>query len=184
MENNIRAMTLAEWIAGAARGLHTFACVAVRSGVGAGVIMNGRLRGGDHGFCGEIGYSPMGAGNAVPARNLQQTISESALGIDAEAEDFQIPEATARRCGEALGAALASMASFIDPEAFVLAGSVLKPLGPVWPHVVASFRRHTFPELVERVQLLPARLGAYAAAQGAAHRAFHELFPVATAASA
>ncbi len=34
MVNNIRAMTLAEWTSGAAKGLKTFACVAVRSGVG------------------------------------------------------------------------------------------------------------------------------------------------------
>ena len=37
MENNIRAMTLAEWTLGAARGLSSFVCMAVRSGVGAGV---------------------------------------------------------------------------------------------------------------------------------------------------
>jgi predicted NBD/HSP70 family sugar kinase len=183
MENNIRAMALAEWVAGAARGLHTFACVAVRSGVGAGMIINGRLRGGDHGFCGEIGYSPIANGGSV-WKNLQQMVSESALGVDAEAEGFEIPDAVAKRCGEVLGTHLVSMAAFVDPEAFVLAGSVLNPMGKVWPHVVSTFRRQAFPELVERVQLLPARLGAFAAAQGAAHRAMYELFPVATAVTA
>src|SRR5437868_9211130 len=50
MDNNIRAMTLAEWVGGAAKGLNSFVCIAVRSGVGAGVVLNGRLRGGSHGF--------------------------------------------------------------------------------------------------------------------------------------
>jgi predicted NBD/HSP70 family sugar kinase len=46
MDNNIRAMTLAEWVGGAAKGLNSFVCVAIRSGVGAGLVFNGRLRGG------------------------------------------------------------------------------------------------------------------------------------------
>lgn len=184
MENNIRALTLAEWVAGAARGLNTFACVAVRSGVGAGMVVNGRLRAGNHGFCGEIGYMVLPtSGHGSSWKNLQQTVSESALGIDAEADGFEIPEATARRVGELIGGQVASMAAFLDPEAVVLAGGMLNPLGPVWPHVIAMFRRHAFPELSERVQVLPARLGPFGAAQGAAHRALYELFPVAPAAA-
>src|SRR5205823_5116160 len=88
MDNNIRAMTLAEWVGGAAKGLSTFMCVAVRSGVGAGLVLNGRLRGGSHGFGGEIGYmlAPTGNGNGNGWKSLQQFVSESALGIDIEAD--------------------------------------------------------------------------------------------------
>ena len=49
--------------------------------------------------------------------------------------------------------------------------------------MVATFRDHALPELAERVHLLPAQLGPFAAAQGAAHRAMYELFPVVAAAS-
>jgi predicted NBD/HSP70 family sugar kinase len=180
MENNIRAMTLAEWCGGAAKGLNTFICMAVRSGVGAGVVLNGRLRGGAHGFCGETGYMVVPTGGpSAQWKQLQQVVSETALGIDAEAEGFDVSDATARRCGELLGAQLASMSALIDPEAFVLAGGLLQTTGRVWPHVVESFRRLALRELAERVHLLPAQLGAFAAAQGAAHRAMYELFPVA-----
>jgi len=63
----------------------------------------------------------------------------------------------------------------------VLGGSVLHPEGQVWPHVISAFRATALRELVERVQLLPARLGPFAAAQGAAYRCVYELFPVAAA---
>jgi glucokinase len=179
MENNIRAMTLAEWTGGAARGLSSFACVAVRSGVGAGIVLDGRLRPGVHGFCGEIGYMPVpDPGPAAEWKNLQQTVSESALGVDAEAREFDLSEPVARRAGEIVGAQLASMATLLDPEAFVLAGGVLNPEGPVWPHALDAFRATALPELADRVQVLPAQLGPFAAAVGAAHRCLYELFPV------
>jgi glucokinase len=183
MENNIRAMTLAEWTLGAARGMNSFVCMAVRSGVGAGVVLNGRLLSGSHGLCGETGYMVLPtSGNASRWKNLQQTVSESAMGIDIEAAGFGIPPRVARRAGELIGSQLASIAALLDPEAIVLGGSVLNVDGPVWPHVLSAFRETALHELVEQVQLLPARLGPFAAAQGAAYRCLYELFPVAAAA--
>jgi glucokinase len=183
MENNIRAMTLAEWTLGAARGMSSFVCMAVRSGVGAGVVLNGRLLSGSHGFCGETGYMVLPTrGNASRWKNLQQTVSESAMGIDIEAAGFGISPRVARRAGELIGSQLASIAALLDPEAIILGGSVLNAEGPVWPHVLSAFRETALHELVERVQLLPARLGPFAAAQGAAYRCLYELFPVTAAA--
>ena len=183
MENNIRAMTLAEWTLGAARGMNSFVCMAVRSGVGAGVVLNGRLLSGSHGMCGETGYMVLPtSGSASRWKNLQQTVSESAMGIDIEAAGFGIPPRVARRAGELIGSQLASIAALIDPEAIILGGSVLNVEGPVWPHVLSAFRATALRELVEQVQLLPARLGPFAAAQGAAYRCLYELFPVAAAA--
>ena len=183
MDNNIRAMTLAEWIGGAAKGLNTFVCVAVRSGVGAGLVMNGRLRGGSHGFGGEMGYMLVPSSSGNTWKSLQQLVSESALGIDIEADGFSgLSDSAAKRCGELIGTTLASIAAFLDPEAFILAGGMLNPQGPVWPHVFETFRRYALRELTERVHLLPARLGPFAAAQGVAYRALYEqLFPVTTA---
>jgi N-acetylglucosamine repressor len=180
MENNIRAMTLAEWVNGAGKGMHTFICVAVRSGVGAGLIINGRLRAGKHGLCGEAGYMVLPSGDdSSKWRNLQQTISESALEIDIETDRWVLNEQTARRCGELLGSQLASMAAIIDPEAMVLAGEMLQPAGPVWPHVIRTFNEHALAELAQHVRILPAQLGPFAAALGVAHRALYEIFPMA-----
>lgn len=181
MENNIRAMTMAEWVSGAAKGMHTFVCMAVRSGVGAGLIINGRLRAGKHGMCGETGYMVLPIGeDATQWKNLQSTISESAIGIDIETNGSQLNDALAKRCGELLGSQLASIAALIDPEAIVLAGGMLHPASPVWAHVVRTFHEHALAELAEHVRILPAQLGPFAAALGAAHLVLYEMFPMTT----
>jgi len=181
MENNIRAMTLAEWTSGAARGLKSFACMAVRSGVGAGVVLDGRLIAGQHGFCGETGYMVIPAGpRAAQWKSLQQTVSETALGLDVESDGMAMPQSAARRAGEILGSQLASIAALLDPQAIVLAGGMLNPDGPVWPHVVATYKRTALAELAREVPLVPAQLGPFAAAQGAAYRCLYELFPLIT----
>jgi predicted NBD/HSP70 family sugar kinase len=185
MENNIRAMTLAEWVSGAAKGLRTFVCIAVRSGVGAGIVLDGRLIAGSHGFCGETGYMVIPS-NAPAAqwKSLQQTVSETAMGLDVEADGFdEISKSAARRSGEILGSQIASIATVLDPEAIVLAGGILNPEGPVWPHVLRTYSKTALSELVKHVPILPAQLGPFAAAQGAAYRCLYELFPVAASAT-
>jgi len=155
--------------------------MAIRSGVGAGVVVNGRLLTGTHGFCGEVGYMVVPTGGAASTwKNLQQTVSESAMGVDAESKEFKMPDAAAKRAGELIGSQLASIAAILDPEAIVLAGGMLNPDGPVWLHAVSAFRQTALAELVERVRILPAQLGPFAAAVGAAHRCVYELFPVAS----
>jgi len=179
MENNIRAMTLAEWTIGAAKGLRTFACMAVRSGVGAGIVIDGRLIAGEHGFCGETGYMVIPTSAPVSRwKSLQQTVSETALGLDVESSGYEISESVARRSGDILGSQIASLAALLDPQAIVLAGGMLSPDGIVWPHVVRTYRQTALAELVQKVPLLPAQLGPFAAAQGAAYRCLYELFPV------
>lgn len=56
---------------------------------------------------------------------------------------------------------------------------MLRPDGPVWPHVLRAFRETALREIGERVRLVPAQLGPFAAAQGAAYRCLYELFPAA-----
>ena len=51
--------------------------------------------------------------------------------------------------------------------------------GPVWPHLLRTYRQTALAELAEKVPLVPAQLGPFAAAQGAAFRCLYELFPVA-----
>lgn len=178
MENNIRALTLAEWMNGAGRHLDTFLCVAVRSGIGAGIVINGKLYVGHHGLSAEPGYMPVPIGSdASEWKPLQRIVSETALGVDAEAADFTLSPAQAKRSGELLGAQLASMASLLDPQAVILAGALVQPDRPLWDHIQRTFRRQVVPDLADRVQLIPAQLGPYAAALGAAHRCFEMLYP-------
>jgi glucokinase len=55
--NDVRAITLGEWAFGAGRGVDTVACYAIGTGIGGGLIINGRLHLGLDGTAGELGHT-------------------------------------------------------------------------------------------------------------------------------
>jgi glucokinase len=58
LENNIRAMALAERWFGGTREVENFVCLGIRSGIGAGVVLGGKLHRGLGNMAGEIGGWP------------------------------------------------------------------------------------------------------------------------------
>jgi glucokinase len=99
--NDVRAMTLAEWTFGAGRGVDTIACYAVGTGIGGGVIVNGRLHLGISGSAGELGHQvvelnglpcncggrgcleTVASGPAIAARGAQAVIQRRSTRIGA-----------------------------------------------------------------------------------------------------
>lgn len=83
LENNIRSMALAEMWSGAARGVDSFLCMGVRSGIGAGIVTRGRLQHGRDYLAGEIGSWPCPTRSAESAAQgfepLESLASLSAL---------------------------------------------------------------------------------------------------------
>jgi N-acetylglucosamine repressor len=55
LENNIRSMALAEMWFGQARGLENFVCLGIRTGIGAGIVVRGRVLHGKSNLAGEVG---------------------------------------------------------------------------------------------------------------------------------
>ncbi len=54
--NDVRAMTLSEGRFGAGRGIDNFACIAIGTGIGGGIVLNGQLYLGLGGTAGEFGH--------------------------------------------------------------------------------------------------------------------------------
>jgi glucokinase len=54
--NDVRAMTLGEWTFGAGRGVDTLICLAIGTGIGGGVVVNGQFHLGIGGTAGEFGH--------------------------------------------------------------------------------------------------------------------------------
>ncbi len=179
MGGNINSLTVAEWMSGAARGLQNFICFAVRSGIGAGIFLNGKLYVGHHGLAGEAGYSVV-PNSSQPAqwKYLQKIVSESALGVDSESGKLELSSNQIQRMGDLLGAQLASMVAMLDVEAVILAGGLIRPDGPLHEPMVRAFQRFAVPELAS-TQLRVAELGPFGAAIGAAHCCFQDRYPMA-----
>lgn len=54
--NDVRAITLGEWTFGAGRGADTVVCLAIGTGIGGGVVVNGQFHLGLGGTAGEFGH--------------------------------------------------------------------------------------------------------------------------------
>lgn len=54
--NDVTVMAFAEYCFGAARGINNCVCIALGTGVGGGLIIDGQLYSGTHGMAGEIGH--------------------------------------------------------------------------------------------------------------------------------
>ena len=59
VDNDVNALALAEWTWGAGRGARSLVMLALGTGVGGGIIVDGRLHRGHAGFGGELGHVPI-----------------------------------------------------------------------------------------------------------------------------
>jgi glucokinase len=59
LENDVNAMAFAEWSCGAGRGARHLLCLTLGTGVGGGLVLNGKLYRGAAGAAGEAGHTPV-----------------------------------------------------------------------------------------------------------------------------
>lgn len=59
VDNDVNALALGEWMFGLGRGAASCVVLAIGSGLGAGIILDGRLVRGKSGFAGELGHIPV-----------------------------------------------------------------------------------------------------------------------------
>ena len=178
VDNNIRCYALTEWTHGAAQGMDNFICLAVRSGFGSAIVLNGSLLDGSHGFSGEAGY--VAVPSEKPAskwKTLQEIVSEKALQVAPDTNLATLPKAKVQKAGELVGAQAASMAALLDPEAIILIGALLEKDSPLWPVVYETYDRFILSDIADIVPLVHSEVGSYAAAVGATQRCFQEIYP-------
>ncbi|CAM5670941.1 ROK family protein OS=Kitasatospora aureofaciens OX=1894 GN=HS99_0003020 PE=3 SV=1 [Kitasatospora aureofaciens] len=166
-ENEANLGALAEyWNAGTP--VETFVHVSAGAGIGAALVIDGRLFRGARGFAGELGHVPVhpeGPECACGARGcLEQYAGEAAVLREAglaqhgpgdpvallaeRAADGHAPTLAALdRAGRALGLALTSAVDLIDPDGLVLGGAYAELADWLLPSVCA--------ELAARVTVRP-----------------------------
>ncbi|GGL17412.1 ROK family protein [Deinococcus radiotolerans] len=191
LENDAKAAALAEAHLGAARGAESSIYVTVSTGIGSGIVLNGRIWRGRHGIAGEIGHITALPGGPVSGAGLDGALeavaSGTAIARDASfalnrdvstAEAFQLAQqghpAARRVVGQALrhiGIALADLQKTIDPEVFVLGGGVAS-VGDYFFHGVQAaadeYAQGFAPVTIRRAQLA-GNAGVIGAALAARH---------------
>ena len=186
VENDGNAIALAEWRVGAGRGTNDLVALALGTGVGGGVVIDGRL------FRGwaELGHVVVAADGppcqgschghghleAVASGTAADRAAQRLWGGDAGAEELveraragdDEARAALAEIGRLLGAAIGSFVNVFGPEVVVIgggfgsgAGELL--LGPA----LESARLEALPPTGETLRLVEAELGAEAGLVGA-----------------
>lgn len=133
IDNDAKALALAEGWCGAAQGCTDYLAMVVSTGVGGGIVLDGRLLDGADGNAGHIGHlcvEPEGRRCGCGARGcLEAEASGTAI---AEIIGRPAAEASAEiieRTGRMVGRAVASVANLLDLRLAVVAGSVALGFG-------------------------------------------------------
>jgi len=206
VEDNIRAVAYGELLHGAGRGRQNFLCLAVRSGVGLGIIIDGRLYGGAGAFAGEVGHTVFPAGDGpqvmtdlISAKGfVQETLRllRSRQGTPTrqklldKANDLSLNDIVAaadegdellrdrlQLLGTHIGTLAANLANLFAPEAIVLAGEVPRCCDLVHCAMERAFRKFTLPQILDITSLDSSSLGKFAGALGTAYLGFARRYP-------
>ncbi|WP_181807032.1 ROK family transcriptional regulator [Streptomyces shenzhenensis] len=165
VDNDVRALTVAEQWFGAGVGLSDFAVVTVGAGIGCGLVIHGQVVSGAHGVAGEIGHvaiDPAGplchCGNhgcveaiagdaAILARMCEVTgrhVADSAAAVALAHEGVPGAREVFARAGEAIGRGIATVANLFGPERVIISGEGLAAYDLFAEHILDSFTAAAF----------------------------------------
>lgn len=182
-DNDVNAAALGESWLGAASGLHTFAFVALGTGVGGAVITRGRILHGFEGRAGEFGHLILKQGgypcNCGQRGCFEQYTSGTALGRIAKEIDplwtsylllKKFGEGDSRaveaieRFTEDLAAGLVTIYYMAGPEAILIGGGLGETADLWWHKLEEALRSLTSKNIPVRRAALGSRAGIFGAA--------------------
>jgi glucokinase len=97
--NDVTVTALAEFLYGAGRGVNNIVCFALGTGIGGGIVVNGKLYKGTHGMAGELGHIIVETGGLQCTCGLSGCVEQyaSATGIVANAKSICSQVSTAEQ---------------------------------------------------------------------------------------
>ncbi|MEV1330834.1 ROK family transcriptional regulator [Micromonospora costi] len=165
VENDVKALTAAEHWFGEGVGAESFALVTVGTGIGCGLVVNGRLVSGSYGVAGEIGHIAVDAAgpdchcggrgcveaiagtDALVAQARERT-GRADLGFDEAVAlargGHEGVRAVFTRAGGAIGCGIAAVANLVGPTRIVVSGEGLAAYDLFDTHIRTSFERQAF----------------------------------------
>lgn len=173
VDNDAKALALGEGWVGAAAGATDFIAMVVSTGVGGGIVLDGRLLDGAQGNAGHIGHvivEPDGRRCECGATGcLEAEASGTAIAAITGAPAAEAGEEARRRTGRLVGRAVASVANLLDLPLAVVAGSVALGYGETFfAAAQEEIDRSARLDFSRGASIVPAGLGADGPLVGAA----------------
>jgi predicted NBD/HSP70 family sugar kinase len=191
---------LSELHFGLGRGLSDFVVITIGTGVGGGIVAEGKLLRGQHGFAGTIGHHVIRAGGRPCncGRNgcLEAYVSTAALLREYREHGGAVPESTIddaalalrinqlARQGDAaaqkayavlsgyLAEGIANLFNLVDPQAVLLSGGLIEDYAQFVPALQEQVAKLLHFGAKRQPQVLAAKAGQLAGVQGAAALVF------------
>jgi len=195
VDNDVNALALGEWTWGAGRGARSLVLLALGTGVGGGIVLDGQLYRGAAGFGGELGHVPVkldgrecvcgGRGclkayvagpdlAAEGARRLGRPVDTAELFQLAGAGDAAAA-AVVDEALEALAAGLTIIVNGLNPERLLLAGGIARALAPRAAELRARLSRRAYAGALATTRLRFLSLDKQTTVRGGAALARHAI---------
>jgi glucokinase len=204
LENDANAAVVGEMWQGAARGCRDVVSITLGTGVGGGVILDGKLWRGSHGSGGEIGHTTVDPFSGLKCkcgntgclelfasatavvrmtREMLSTFPETTLKsdeltaekvYDAGQQGDELALAVFKRFGMYLGIGLANLINLIDPQIIVITGGVINGWDLFADEMYRQVEERAFRTTAKQVKIAKAECGDNAGLLGAARLAFQE----------
>ena len=181
LQNDANACAVAEWMFGAGKGTQNMIFLTFGTGLGAGLILDGRLYSGTSDMAGEIGHvrceedGPVGYGKAgsfegfcsgggiaqlgkrlgLPHDMTAKEIADGAYAGDETCREVY------RISGEKLGKMLSILIDLLNPEAVVIGGVFARSSDLLLPYAEEVVRREALSYSREVCRILPVGLGEF-----------------------
>jgi len=204
LENDANAAVVGEMWQGAARGCRDVVSVTLGTGVGGGVILDGKLWRGSHGSGGEIGHTTVDpfsglkckCGNtgclelfasataivrmtrealsSFPETSLKSDELTAEKVYDAGKMGDEVALAVFKRFGMYLGIGLANLINLIDPQIIVITGGVVNGWDLFADEMYRQVEERAFRTTAQQVKIAKAECGDNAGLLGAARLALQD----------
>lgn len=188
LDNDARAFTLAEGIYGAGRGKKNIVGLTLGTGIGSGIIIDGKILRGENNTAGEIGHMTIDASSTFRC-GCGRTGHFEALASGTALENFYekysgkfLPGAeiakkiiagdknaklAVAKISEYLGLGLANIAHIFNPEIIIVGGGG-SATPTLWPAALQGFKKAVIYNSLQKTKIVKANLGGDAGIIGAA----------------
>lgn len=186
LDNDANMIAMGEAWLGSAKGLKSFIMVTLGTGIGGGIVANGRVFHGDEGFAGEIGHIVIefdGDKCDCGGRGCWETyVSIGGLKKLAADKKYATPKILYERAlngdkfaklvwkkfGAYLGAGIVSLVNVTGTFTYVIGGGISNAWEFFIPEAEREIGKRLYKETSKRVKLVHAKLGESAGILGAA----------------
>jgi glucokinase-like ROK family protein len=187
VDNDANLGALGELVWGGGRGVKDLAYIKVASGVGAGLVIDGRIYRGPGGTAGEIGHITLDESGPVCRcgnRGCLETFTAARYVLEllrgSHGDGLTVPKMVqlaregdpgCRRVisdvGRHIGMGVASLCNLLNPSRVVLGGDLAEAGELVLGPIRESVSRYAIPSAAQRLSVVPGALGARAEVLGA-----------------